>query len=188
MSCTLRSTLLGLVVSATGLPACGGKVSDDNLVSTEVGGNSGVANATGGTTATGGDSVLAGGAAPTIGLEPISQSDANAMAMGACASFPLLVDDTSLQSCRLAHPQVQATCASTFIDARMDQLSLMLRTVAGTQLLVDDTSPDCPLSNGYYLDAATDELVLCPTTCDLLQPGTAMTLYVHCDSMPPCIN
>lgn len=165
-------------------------MSDDSLVSTEVGGNGGVANGAGGTTATGGDSVSAGGAAPTNGLEPISPGDTNTIELDACAGSTLLVNgDTSSQSCRLAHPQVQAPCSSTFIDARIDQLSLVLTTVDGTRLLVDYTSPDCPLGNGYYLDVTTNEFVLCSATCDLLQPGTATAiLYVHCDPAPPCIN
>jgi len=196
MAWTLRNTFLGLAVSATGLPACGGKVSDDNLVSTELGGNSGVANGTGGTTvtggatATGGDSVLAGGAAPADGLKPIFQGDATAIAMGACASSTLPGDaDASVQSCRLVHPQVQALCTSMIIDARVDQLSLLLTTVDVTQLLVDYTSPNCPLGNGYYLDAATNEFVLCPATCDFLQLGTAKAiLYVHCDPLHSCIE
>jgi hypothetical protein len=98
--------------------------------------------------------------------------------------------DAALVQCRSAYPKVPACGSIGRANAPIDDISVVYVRGDGADFLVGYTGPDCASGDGFYADAALDELVLCPTTCSKVvadSGGSVMAYPNHC-SAPLCIN
>jgi hypothetical protein len=172
------SKLRVFMVAFGSLIGCGGNVgldpSSDGL-GAATGGTNGV-----GTTATGGTYDTYPG-----GMVSLTPNEAMQIATDACAGT-----DGFLAGCSLSMPVPPAGRA---LD--LTKISVIYNVNGGStdQMLIRQTSNNCPNGNGWYLDTDTaglQKITLCPQSCTTVKFDMTplMTVRVQCAICGACIS
>jgi hypothetical protein len=165
---------------------CGGKTADDSAQSAGTGGFAGSGSNSGGAAhgiTAGSSSTSNGGSTPNGGLEPLSPDVFGQIQLNVCGTI-----SEPNPECTFPRPQLHYGCGS-LRDATDADLNVVVTLNNGTLALLDFTSPDCPVGNGYFLDTSSNLFVLCPATCAMNQRLTEPILvYATCSIAAPCIN
>ncbi len=178
---------LGFVAIALAAFACGARAGDDVSVDNTVGGRRGNGSGfgTGGVAAS--VPVSTGAVAPSDGLVPLSPDELSNIQVNACHATSS-DGGASWASCWLPRPPGTTVCGGEYTSATVEQIRVVITDTSGVPSLVTNTTPDCPLGNGYWIDEVNDRLGLCSSTCDALQTGdVTATVYGECGPASLCI-
>ncbi len=89
-----------------------------------------------------------------------------------------------MQICWVPRPPSNVVCSLGSVGATPEQISFVITDRNDASALVSNTTADCPLGHGYYIDEAYDRLGLCPATCQAIADGVVKaTVVVVCQPL-----